>query len=66
MKRRPSKWLIFSSLFIQIAVLMYLMISLGSWIESKLELDQKMPTLLCSILGVISIIFMIKKQTKNF
>ncbi len=66
MKRRPSKWLIFSSLFIQIAVLMYLMISLGSWIESKLELDQKIPTLLCSILGVISIIFMIKKQTKNF
>ena len=66
MKRRPSKWLIFSSLFIQIAVLLYLMISLGSWIESKLELDQKIPTLLCSILGVISIIFMIKKQTKNF
>ena len=66
MKRRPSKWLIFSSLFIQIAVLMYLMISLGSWIESKLELDQKIPTLLCSILGVISIIFMIKKQTRNF
>ncbi len=66
MKRRPSKWLIFSSLFIQIAVLMYLMISLGSWIESKLESDQKIPTLLCSILGVISIIFMIKKQTKNF
>ena len=66
MKRRPSKWLIFSSLFIQIAVLMYLMISLGSWIESKLELDQKIPTLLCYILGVISIIFMIKKQTKNF
>ncbi len=66
MKRRPSKWLIFSSLFIQIALVMYLMISIGSWIESKFELDQKIPTLIFSILGVISIIFMIKKQTKNF
>lgn len=66
MKRQPNKWLIFSSLFIQIAIVMYLMVSLGFWIELKIYTDKKIPTLICSVIGVISVIFMIKKQTKNF
>tara|TARA_B100000614_G_scaffold261986_1_gene293550 strand:- start:604 stop:804 length:201 start_codon:yes stop_codon:yes gene_type:complete len=66
MKRQPNKWLIFSSLFIQIAIVMYLMVSLGFWIESKIDVDKKIPTLICSVIGVVSVIFMIKKQTKNF
>ncbi|MBR98666.1 MAG: hypothetical protein CMC57_01685 [Flavobacteriaceae bacterium] len=66
MKRQPNKWLIFSSLFIQIAIVMYLMVSLGFWIESKIYTDKKIPTFICSVIGVISVIFMIKKQTKNF
>ncbi len=66
MKRQPNRWLIFSGLFFQIAIMMYLMISLGEWIESKLVTDKKVPTLICSIIGIISVIFLIKKQTKNF
>ncbi len=66
MKRQPNRWLIFSGLFFQIAIMMYLMISLGEWIESKLITDKKVPTLICSIIGIISVIFLIKKQTKNF
>lgn len=66
MKRQPNRWLIFSGLFFQIAIMMYLMISLGEWIESKLATDKKVPTLICSIIGIISVIFLIKKQTKNF
>ncbi len=66
MKRRPNKWLIFSSLFIQIAIVMYLMVSIGLWIEYQIQTEKKIPTLICSVLGVISVIFMIKKQTKNF
>jgi len=45
---------------------MYLMVSLGFWIESKIDVDKKIPTLICSVIGVVSVIFMIKKQTKNF
>ena len=66
MKRRPNKWLIFSSLFIQIAIVMFLMVSIGLWIENQIQTERKIPSLIFSLLGVISVIFMIKKQTKNF
>jgi len=42
------------------------MVSIGLWIEYQIQTEKKIPTLICSVLGVISVIFMIKKQTKNF
>jgi hypothetical protein len=65
MKRQPNKWLIFSGLAFQIAFVMYLMISLGEWIEFKIEIETKTPTLVCSVFGMVSVVFLIIRQTKN-
>ena len=65
MKKQPKKWLVFSGLVFQIAILMFLMIRLGLWIESKILFDTKLPTILCCCLGLITIICLIQKQSKN-
>ncbi len=65
MRRQPKKWLIFSGLAFQIAFVMYLMISFGSWIELKMEIETKAPTFICSVFGLISVIFLIIRQTKD-
>jgi hypothetical protein len=65
MKKQPNKWLVFSGLAFQIGILMYLMIHLGLWIESKILLPSKLPSILCSSAGLIIIIYLIQKQSKN-
>ncbi|MDG2371857.1 MAG: hypothetical protein P8L83_04510 [Flavobacteriaceae bacterium] len=65
MKRQPNKWLVFSGLAFQIAIIMYLMAQLGNWIELKTSNEEKLPTLLCLIFGLITIIYLVKKQSKN-
>ena len=66
MKKQPNKWLVFSGLAFQIGVIMYLMIQLGVWIESKTLHGGKLPTILCALIGIIIIIYLIQKQSKNF
>lgn len=65
MKRQPNKWLVFSGLAIQIGILMYFMIHLGLWIESKASVNSKLPTLLCSLVGLVAIVYLILKQSKK-
>jgi len=65
MKRQPNKWLVFSGLAFQIAIIMYLMAQLGNWIELKIFTENKLPTLICLIFGLITIIYLVKKQNKN-
>ena len=65
MKRQPNKWLVFSGLAFQIGILMYVMIHLGLWIESKASVNSKLPTLFCSLAGLIVIVYLILKQSKK-
>lgn len=65
MKRQPNKWLVFSGLAIQIGILMYFMIHLGLWIESTASVKSKLPTLLCSLAGLVAIVYLILKQSKK-
>ncbi|MBC90987.1 MAG: hypothetical protein CMC67_02425 [Flavobacteriaceae bacterium] len=65
MRKQPNKWLFFSALAFQIGVLMYLMLELGNWIEAKISSENKFPTLFCSLAGLIILVYMIKKQSKN-
>lgn len=64
MKRLPKKWLIFSSLFIQIAVIINLMIWVGKYLDFKFSSDNLF-TLIFSSIGIILIIFLIIIQTKR-
>ncbi len=65
MKKRPNKWLVFSGLIFQIGTVMFLFINIGIWIESKIDSDARVPTILCCLLGLVLIIFLIQKQSKN-
>ena len=64
MKKQPNKWLVFSGLAFQIGVLMFLMTELGSWIETKILSQNKLPTLICTLIGLFIVIYLIKKQSK--
>ena len=65
MKKQPNKWLVFSSLFFQIAIIMYIFIKIGKYIDSKLRINQDFYSLIFSAGGVIIILFLISNQTKN-
>ena len=66
MKKQPNKWLLFSGLVFQIGFLIYIMIHLGLWIESQISLKNKLPTIICLVIGMLIIIYMIRKKSKNF
>lgn len=65
MKKQPNRWLVFSGLAFQIGVMMYLMVKLGNWIETKISSENKLPTLFCSFVGLFILVYLIKKQSKN-
>ena len=64
MKKQPNKWLIFSGLFFQIGVIMYLSYFLGIELKAKLSIDSDIPVLISSIIGLSIIIYFIIKQSK--
>ncbi len=66
MKKKPNKWLIFSSLAIQIAIVMYAMIQLGTFLDQKTNPNDNHFTLLTSVGGVITIVWLIYSQSKRF
>ena len=66
MKKKPNKWLIFSSLAIQIAIVMYAMIQLGTFLDQKANPNENHFTLLTSVCGVITIVWLIYNQSKRF
>ncbi|PDH44563.1 MAG: hypothetical protein CNC91_01910 [Flavobacteriales bacterium MED-G22] len=65
MKKQPNRWLIFSGLVFQIAIIMFLFIELGQWLDGKHNEDQNTFTLLSVCLAMCFILYLIIKQTKN-
>jgi len=63
-RKQPNKWLIFSSLFFQIAIIMYLSYISGEKVKLKLNIDSDLPILISSIIGILIIIYFIIKQSK--
>ena len=63
-KKLPKKWLVFSSLFIQIGIIINLMIWLGQYLDFKFSFDNIF-TLIFSSIGIILIILLIISQTKR-
>ena len=66
MKKQPNKWLIFSSLAFQIAFIMYAAIKFGTYLDSTYELSNKLATLLSSGFGLLTVLWLVYRQSKKF
>ncbi|MEK9612314.1 MAG: hypothetical protein VW080_00125 [Flavobacteriaceae bacterium] len=67
MKKQPNRWLIFSSLAFQIAIVMYASIRLGQFLDQKSQVGGgSFFVLLFSGLGLVTILWMIYRQSKRF
>ena len=66
MKKQPNKWLIFSSLAVQIAVIMYGAIKFGTYLDSTYKPTNKLATLLLSVFGLFTILWLVYRQGKKF
>jgi hypothetical protein len=64
-KKQPKPWLVFSGLFIQIAITMYLLTNLGKRADIYFENQDNHFTLALSVVGIILIVFLVISQTKN-
>ena len=66
MKKQPNKGLVFSSLAIQIAIIMYAAVKGGTLLEASYELPHRLGTLGLSGIGLITVLWLIYKQSKRF
>ena len=62
----PNKWLMFSSLAFQIALIMWGTVRLGQYLDFRLQSSGKPFVLILSLLGLVSILGIIFKQSKSF
>ena len=65
MKKQPKPWLLFSGLFFQIAIIMYVLSRIGNIADSYFQNESNQFTLTLSLFGIILIIYLIISQTKN-
>lgn len=65
MKKQPKPWVIFSGLVFQIAIIMFLLTNIGTWLDKQYNNQSGQFTIALSLLGIILIIILIISQTKN-
>ena len=63
-KKQPNRWLLFSSLAIQMGVLFYGAVRLGTHLDQRFESD-RMATLACCVLALIASLFLIHQQSQK-
>lgn len=66
MKKQPNKWLFFSSLAFQIAVIMYFAIMLGRYMDQRFNLQDQSASLLFAVCGLSAVIWLVYRQSKKF
>jgi hypothetical protein len=65
-RKKPNKWLIFSSLAFQIALIMWVSIRLGQYFDLRQNSSENFFVLISSALGIVLITSLIYKQSKSF
>jgi hypothetical protein len=65
MKRQPNRWLLFSSLAIQMGVLFYGAVQLGAYLDTRFQ-SQNYATLACCTLALIISLYFIHKKSQQF
>ena len=63
--KQPNKFLVFSTIGLEMGLTIYLSIKLGKWLDIKFSGDFKTYTLICTVLGfIVSMYLLIKKLNK--
>jgi hypothetical protein len=65
LKKQPNRWLVFSSLAVQIALVIYAAVKLGSWLDLYLKSESNFWALTLSAIGIVFVLILIQKQSKN-
>jgi hypothetical protein len=65
LKKQPNRWLVFSSLAVQIALVIYAAVKLGSWLDLYLKSESNFWALILSAIGIVFVLILIQKQSKN-
>ncbi|MBA22698.1 MAG: hypothetical protein CMP52_05105 [Flavobacteriales bacterium] len=65
MKKQPKYWLVFSSLAVQIAAVVYAAVRGGHWLDQYFNTQSNFWALSLSALGIILILILIQKQSKH-
>jgi hypothetical protein len=65
-KKQPNRWFIFSSLALQIAIVMFVSVKLGQFLDQKYNPSESLFVLGLSALGIVLILWMIYNQSKRF
>lgn len=66
MKKQPNKWLFFSGLAFQIAIIMYLATSLGQYIDQRYNHSNQIASLFFAAIGLIAVLWLVYRQSKKF
>jgi bacteriorhodopsin len=66
MKKQPNKWLFFSGLAFQIALIMYVTTSLGRYIDQRSNHSSQIVTLFFAAFGLLAVIWLVYRQSKKF
>tara|TARA_B100001059_G_scaffold52160_1_gene45843 strand:+ start:327 stop:539 length:213 start_codon:yes stop_codon:yes gene_type:complete len=66
MKKQPNKWLVFSSLSFQIAIIMFVSVKIGNYLDIKYNLLSNFFSFLLSAFSILAIIWLVYKQSKKF
>ncbi|MCY4161137.1 MAG: AtpZ/AtpI family protein [Flavobacteriaceae bacterium] len=66
MNHSYRNWLLFSSLVFQVALVMFLSVRLGLWLDNRYHHEDNIYTLGLVTIGMIVIIISIYRQTKKF
>jgi len=65
LKKQPNRWLIFSSLAIQIAVVVYTAVKGGQWLDVYFNTQSNFWALMLSAFGIVVILVLVQNQSKN-
>jgi membrane protein YdbS with pleckstrin-like domain len=65
LKKQPNQWLVFSSLAIQIALVVYAAVKSGNWLDIYFDTQSNVWALILSAFGVVLVLVLIQKQSKN-
>tara|TARA_B100000780_G_scaffold218905_1_gene158013 strand:+ start:19 stop:231 length:213 start_codon:yes stop_codon:yes gene_type:complete len=65
-KKQPNSWLIFSSLALQIATVMFVSVKLGQFLDHKYNPSKNLFVLGFSSFAIILVLWMIYNQSKRF
>ena len=64
-KKPPNKFLIFTSIGLEMGITIYLSIKLGKWLDLKYPKDFKLYTMIGTIFGIAISLYLINKKLQK-